>query len=85
MTGELDVPERFDSESFRAGYAQAMTHIGHMALSGADGMRPDPVEDSDSSTDEGSCQTCDAPLLDSMGADESDHSPSGYVCPSCDL
>jgi len=35
--------------------------------------------------DEETCRTCGQPLLASMGADETAHSPAGMVCPDCDL
>jgi hypothetical protein len=35
--------------------------------------------------DEETCRICGQPLLASMGADETAHSPAGTVCPDCDL
>lgn len=87
MAGDdsLDVPDAYDAESYRAGYAQAMTHIGQMALQGADGIRPSEASggDTDASGDD-VCPECGAETLASMGAPE-DVSPAGRVCPACEL
>ena len=39
----------------------------------------------DDDEDDEDCRTCGQPLLASMGADETAHSPTGTVCPDCDL
>ena len=85
----LDVPERYDAESYRAGYAAAMRQIGQAALAGADGLAP--VGDADAGTsvdgrgsDDDSCEECGADTLASMGA-PAGSSPEGRVCPRCEL
>lgn len=81
----LSVPERFDDESFRAGYAQAMRHIGQTALAGADGIDPAPVDECGPADDSDDvCPECGADTLASMGAPD-DVTPAGRVCPACEL
>lgn len=84
----LNVPGRYDgreAEAFRDGYAQALTHIGHGALSTAADLGTGETSADETNGDSGVCATCGASLLAAMGADESDHSPAGYTCPSCEL
>lgn len=84
---DLEVPDAYDEESYRAGYAAAMTHIGHLALSGADGLAPSGAsvdERGDDDSGDGVCPECGAETLASMGAPE-DVTPGGRVCPSCEL
>lgn len=89
----LDIPEEHDAESYAAGYAAAMRHIGQHALAGATELSPeDYPTDSDASatrgvTDDGdddTCSECGARLLASMGAAETT-TPAGMICPECEL
>lgn len=95
-TDGLEVPSRYEGRAaaaFRDGYAQALTHIGHGALSTAAELdtTTDPDADTDDETDTESdeepsaCATCGSDLLASLGAADSEHSPPGHVCPACDL
>jgi hypothetical protein len=87
-SGGLTRPDEYsDAEwaAYREGYADAMTQIGRLALDGAASLRPDSSEQDGDDEDPEKCATCGAGLLSSMGADETESSPEGYVCPECEL
>lgn len=88
QSGEVrvPVPDDYDEDeraAFLEGFAACADLFGTAAASyKAAVSRDDDAGDDGDVTD---CRTCGSDLLDSMGADESDHSPDGRVCPECDL
>ena len=86
----LEVPAQYDPESYRAGYAQAMRHIGQTALAGAEGLQQGASVDERSTDDnsgeatEDTCPECGADTLASMGA-PAGVTPAGRVCPACEM
>lgn len=77
----LNVPDEYDDDAYRAGYAAAMRQIGTMALHGAGEIDPN---ESDDESDPETCPECGGPVYNSMGADK-DVTPAGRVCPECEL
>jgi len=88
---DLPRPDGYSDEqwmAYKEGYADAMVQIGQTALDGAAVIRSDDrqsLDDEADDEDDEDCRTCGQPLLSSMGADETAHSPAGMVCPDCDL
>lgn len=81
---ELAVPDEYDPESYRAGYAAAMHAIGQRALAGAASLDAPPAEADDDADAEAVCRECGAPTTASMGAAETAASPAGRKCVACE-
>lgn len=89
MTGDsgevrVPVPDEYDDEqreAFLRGFGACADLFGTAAASyKAAVSRGEPQDEG-----EDECQECGSELLSSMGADESEYSPAGYVCPGCEL
>lgn len=88
---EIAVPVPPDySEAERAAYLTGCRVMADLFGNAADTYRAlltndDESGDTDDDDDDTTCTECGGDLLSSMGADESEYSPEGYVCPDCEL
>lgn len=84
----VPVPPDIDEWDPRTAYLTGAAMMADNVIHAMQTLRPeveDPHADPDAQADdEGVCRTCGAGTVSSMGAPETEHSPKGVVCPSCD-
>ena len=81
---EVPIPDSYDEDevaAFKQGFQTCAELFGTAAATYAAAVS-DGADEPDEKPDE--CPECGSDLLDSMGADETS-TPSGTVCPECEL
>lgn len=82
----VPVPPDVDEWDPERAYLTGAQVMADLVVNAMHTLRPElePPDTDDAADDAAECRTCGAPTLASMGADETDHTPAGRVCPECD-